>query len=109
METQDSASWADKVLTYTAHYDWPHPHSETFTLTRVELDQPADYWAAADGQCFGVRASGAQTCIATVESALKCAGARGTYVIWRPKTVTPSVIRRWVKTWSGRTQSGGEQ
>lgn len=64
-----------------------------------------DYWCAVNGECFGL-GNCVNTCIANVSDALGIAYDRPystVYVIWTPRTLTPSTVKRWVSKWSKRT------
>jgi hypothetical protein len=104
--TEDFTIKDGKTYVRTAHYDWPEPHVDVQRLEEVEpleADRQGGYWCAADGRAFAVRSISPNSCIATVEEALRETGSRNVYVIWRPKTVTKSVWNRWQKKWSART------
>ena len=104
---KDTAHFDGNTLSGVRWYTWPTVHSSAPSLQLVELENPeAHYWSACNGICQAWKAlETGETCIALVDDLLRDAIGHSAYVIWKPKTVTPSIVKNWVAKWSKRTRA----
>ena len=109
---EDRSIWQGDSLVYDSWNEFRDgdPHRQE-TFKRAEPCGAFCYWCAMGGESFALQSAGRESCIATVESALRASNARrnesqgldSVYVIWQPKDHGDAAWRRWSKNWSKRT------
>lgn len=113
-EQKDIVTLEGTTIRATCFYDWPERHSETYVLELCEFDDPlCRYWSAHLGVCRAFKVIEGQTAICTVEKLLYAlfpsTSDRGWldthYIIWKPKSCSPLVIKRWITKWTFRTRA----
>lgn len=108
-DNQNIAEWRGNQLYYSSYNEYRHGNPvEDVALTMC--DPTFDdfcYWCAIGGTTFALRPVVGETCIATVENALRAQTSiqygSGLYVIWQPNVHSISAWTRWQKKWSVRT------
>ena len=109
---EDRAAWSGNQLIADTwnEYREGDPHRQD-AFERASPSGGFCYWCAMGGECFALASVAADSCIASVESALRMTqaprnehyGFSSVYVIWQPKDHSEAAWLRWSKNWSKRT------